>query len=130
MLINKLTFISLFILFSLSACNSAVIDTENVQSTQSTSIQSVQEIEKPNDQSNASTADIKHTLWKVKGETNRADVLTKFKDGESLKKQLDWTSQRINVGRHPLAPKLSGSDPLEEALHGDADDEEEQLGQA
>jgi len=69
-------------------------------------------------------------IEKVKGETNRADVLTKFKDGESLKKQLDWTSQRINVGRHSLAPKLSGSDPLEEALHGDAEDEEEQLGQA
>ena len=66
-------------------------------------------------------------IEKVKGETNRADVLTKFKDGESLKRQLDWTGQQINVGRHPLAPKLSGNDPLEEALQGDAENEEDQF---
>ena len=66
---------------------------------------------------------------KVKGETNRADVLTKFKDGTALTQQLTWTSQQFNIGRHPLAPKLSGSDPLEEALtREDAEDEEEQLG--
>ena len=66
-------------------------------------------------------------IEKVKGETNRADVLTKFIDGESLKRQLDWTGQPINVGRHPLAPKWSGNDPLEEALQGDAENNEESL---
>jgi hypothetical protein len=65
---------------------------------------------------------------KVKGETNRADVLTKFKDGEALKQQLVWTGQQLNYGRHPLAPKLSTADPLEELLNNDPDDDgEEQL---
>jgi hypothetical protein len=62
---------------------------------------------------------------KVKGEINRADVLTKFKDGTALKQQLDWTNQVVNFGRHELAPKLSKTDPLEELL--DEDNEEEQL---
>ena len=62
---------------------------------------------------------------KVKGETNRADVLTKFKDGTSLQQQLDWTDQRVSFGRHSLAPKLTKKDPLDELI-GD-DDEEEQL---
>ena len=52
-------------------------------------------------------------IEKVKGEVNRADVLTKFKDGESIKRQLDWTNQRITEGRHNLAPKLSVRDPLD-----------------
>ena len=65
-------------------------------------------------------------IEKVKGEINRADVLTKFKDGEALKKQLDWTGQLINTGRHPLAPKLSKGDPLNDELN-DGSDEEEQL---
>ena len=50
---------------------------------------------------------------KVKGETNRADVLTKFKDGEAFKQQLQWTQQAISTGRHEIAPKLSKIDPLE-----------------
>ena len=61
---------------------------------------------------------------KVKGETNRADVLTKFKHGESLKQQLVWTSQVLTFGRHSKAPKLSSSDPLSELL-GEGDEEEE-----
>ena len=61
---------------------------------------------------------------KVKGETNRADVLTKFKDGESLKQQLTWTSQVLTFGRHTIAPKLSNLDPLSELL-GEGDEEEE-----
>ena len=65
---------------------------------------------------------------KVKGETNRADVLTKFKDGEALKQQLEWTNQMLNFGRHPLAPKLSNSDPLQELVDDGVDDDaEEQL---
>ena len=65
---------------------------------------------------------------KVKGETNRADVLTNFKDGEALKQQLVWTGQQLNYGRHPLAPKSSTADPLEELLNNDPDDDgEEQL---
>ena len=63
---------------------------------------------------------------KVKGEINRADVLTKFKDGESLKKQLQWTAQQLNFGRHPLAPKLSGTDFLEEPVTGDPTGEDEE----
>ena len=61
---------------------------------------------------------------KVKGETNRADVLTKFKDGESLKQQLTWTGQVLTFGRHTIAPRLSNSDPLSELL-GEGDEEEE-----
>ena len=65
---------------------------------------------------------------RVKGETNRADVLTKFKDGEALKQQLEWTNQKLNFGRHPLVPKLSNSDPLQELVDdGIDDDAEEQL---
>jgi len=60
-------------------------------------------------------------------EINRADVLTKFKDGESLKRQLGWTGQLINTGRRHLAPKLSNGDPLDEALGNDPDEEEDQL---
>ena len=63
---------------------------------------------------------------KVKGETNRADVLTKFKDGESLKQQLGWTNQVLTFGRHIIAPKISGGDPLEDVINED-EDEEEQL---
>ena len=66
-------------------------------------------------------------IEKVKGEINRADVLTKFKDGESLKRQLTWTSQMPAIGRHNLAPKLSVKDPLDDLLNHD-DDDEEQLG--
>ena len=61
---------------------------------------------------------------KVKGETNRADVLTKFKDCEALKQQLIWTGQVLTFGRHVIAPKLSSSDPLPELL-GEGDEEEE-----
>ena len=60
---------------------------------------------------------------KVKGETNRADVLTKFKDGESLKQQLNWTGQVLIFGRHIIAPKLASSDPLEEVINEDEDEE-------
>ena len=62
---------------------------------------------------------------KVKGETNRADVLTKFKDGTALKQQLDWTDQIVSFGRHPLAPKLTKKDPLDELIGNDDDDEEQ-----
>ena len=65
-------------------------------------------------------------IEKVKGEINRADVLTKFKDGESIKRQLIWTNQLITEGRHLLAPKLSTSDPLDDLVNND-DHEEEQL---
>ena len=42
---------------------------------------------------------------KVKGTVNRADALTKPKDGPALKQQLNWTSQVLMPGRHPQAPK-------------------------
>ena len=53
-------------------------------------------------------------------------MLTKFKDGTALKQQLDWTDQIVSFGRHPLAPKLTKKDPLDELI-GDDDDAEEQL---
>ena len=65
-------------------------------------------------------------IEKVKGEINRADVLTKFKDGESIKRQLVWTNQLMADGRHDLAPKLNVSDPLDDLVNND-DHEEEQL---
>ena len=52
-------------------------------------------------------------IEKVKGEINRADVLTKPKDGPSLNQQLTWTNQVITAGRHEKAPKLADFDPLE-----------------
>ena len=66
-------------------------------------------------------------IERVKGEINRADVLTKFKDGESLKIQPTWTIQLPAIGRHDLAPKLSVADPLDDLLNHE-DDNEEQLG--
>ena len=51
-------------------------------------------------------------IEKVKGEINRADVLTKPRDGPSLKQQLAWTRQEVRDGRRWLAPKLSKGDPL------------------
>ena len=53
-------------------------------------------------------------IEKVKGEINRADVLTKPKDGPSLNQQLKWTGQVITAGRHDKAPKLADFDPLED----------------
>ena len=53
-------------------------------------------------------------IEKVKGEINRSDALTKYKDGESIKRQLEWTNQIIMSGRHSIAPRLSGNDPLED----------------
>ena len=61
-------------------------------------------------------------IEKVKGDVNRADVLTKPKDRKALNQQLAWTSQLITNGRHMLAPKLSETDPLEEVK---IDEEEE-----
>ena len=65
-------------------------------------------------------------IEKVKGEINRADALTKYKDGESIKRQLAWTNQVITSGRHCIAPKLSNKDPLEE-MDNEGDNEEDQL---
>ena len=66
-------------------------------------------------------------IEKVKGEINRADVLTKYKDGESIKRQLNWTNQVITSGRHSIAPKMSAKDPLEDMDNGGSDNGEEQL---
>ena len=65
-------------------------------------------------------------IEKVKGEINRADALTKYKDGESIKRQLNWTNQVITSGRHSIAPKLSNKDPLEE-MDNEDDGGEDQL---
>ena len=65
-------------------------------------------------------------IEKVKGEINRADALTKYKDGESIKRQLAWTNQVITSGRHSIAPKLSNKDPLEE-MDNEGDNGEDQL---
>ena len=67
-------------------------------------------------------------IEKVKGEINRADALTKYKDGESIKRQLAWTSQVITSGRHCIAPKLSNKDPLEE-MDEEGDNGQDQLEQ-
>ena len=65
-------------------------------------------------------------IEKVKGEINRADVLTKFKAGESIKMHLTWTSQLPTLGRHVSATELNLTDPLDELLNNE-DNEEEQL---
>ena len=62
----------------------------------------------------------------MKGEINRADALTKYKDGESIKRQLAWTNQVITSGRHCIAPKLSSKDPLEE-MDNEEDHGEDQV---
>ena len=61
-------------------------------------------------------------MEKVKGEINRADVLTKPKDGPSLKQQLTWTGQVITNGRHAKAPKLADFDPLDREAGSDAEE--------
>ena len=53
-------------------------------------------------------------IEKVQGEINRSDALTKYKDGESIKRQLTWTGHIIAEGRHCIAPKLSTKDPLDD----------------
>lgn len=52
---------------------------------------------------------------KVKGIINRADALTKPKDGTSLKQHSSWTDQELTRGRHEYAPKLAGNENLHEA---------------
>ena len=52
--------------------------------------------------------------------------MTKYKDGESIKRQLAWTNQVITSGRHRIAPKLSNKDPLEE-MDNEDDHGEDQL---
>ena len=63
-------------------------------------------------------------IEKVKGEINRADALTKPKDGPRIKQQLEWTGQLIMPGRHDLAPKLAGNDPSDDIqFEGNLDEE-------
>ena len=52
-------------------------------------------------------------IEKVKGTVNRADILTKLKDGPALKQQLAWTGQVLLPGRHPAAPKLTSFNLME-----------------
>lgn len=74
-------------------------------------------------QEKVNTGDIE--VEKVKGEINRADALTKPKDGPRLKQHLEWTNQKLEYGRHDLAPKLATGDPLEEYTF--EENEEEQI---
>lgn len=46
---------------------------------------------------------------KVMGIINRADALTKRKEGSSLKQHSHWTSQDISKGRHEFAPKFTNA---------------------
>ena len=57
------------------------------------------------------------------GVLNRADALTKPKDGKSLLQHLDWTGQVVTKGRNENAPKLTGTDPLEERYEDESCDE-------
>ena len=62
-------------------------------------------------------------IEKVMGVLNRADALTKPKDGKSLLQHLEWTSQVVTKGRNEHAPKLANTDPLDESYEGELDDE-------
>jgi hypothetical protein len=64
-------------------------------------------------------------IEKVKGEINRADALTKYKDGPSIRKHVEWTNQRFENGRHKIMPALTQLDPFDEC--GEDDNDEEQL---
>lgn len=46
-------------------------------------------------------------IEKVKGEVNRADALTKYKDSVALGNHVKWTCQTHAVGRHELMPKVA-----------------------
>ena len=60
-------------------------------------------------------------IEKVKGTVNRADALTKPKDGPALKQQLTWTGQVIMSRRHPQAPKLTNYDLMDVLSDRDED---------
>ena len=60
-------------------------------------------------------------IEKVKGTVNRADALTKPKDGPAIKQQLIWTGQVIMPGRHPQAPKLTNYDLMDVLSDRDED---------
>lgn len=60
---------------------------------------------------------------KVKGETNRADALTKPKDGTSLRQHLQWTDQELTKGRHEYAPKLAGNEGLDDNYDNNEDED-------
>ena len=62
-------------------------------------------------------------IEKVMGTLNRADALTKPKDGKSLLQHLEWTNQIVTKGRHEHAPKLTKTDPLEERYEDESCDE-------
>ena len=64
--------ITLFLIFALTACDAAVVDSENVPVATEQSTQ----VSEPRDNSSESTtSDVKHTLWKVKGEKNTLYLL-------------------------------------------------------
>lgn len=62
-------------------------------------------------------------IEKVMGILNRADALTKPKDGKSLSQHPEWTKQVVTKGRNEHAPKLANTDPLEEDYGDELDDE-------
>ena len=62
-------------------------------------------------------------IEKVRGDINRADPLTKPKDGPCLKAHLAALDQHLSAGTHELAPKLSLPDLLDE-LNEEGDEEE------
>ena len=45
------------------------------------------------------------TLEKIDGKKNVADALTKYVNGDQLKKHAEKVGQRVVAGRHKLAPK-------------------------
>ena len=75
MRLNKYSLFSLFILFFLCGCDAAEIDSEKLQNSQPTVIQSTQQTENNEKRNSAVTSDIKHTLWKVKGDSNTLYLL-------------------------------------------------------
>ncbi len=72
--INKLILMLLVALFSLCACEATVSDTENLQSPNVDSPQEISKTISATD-TNSSSESTKHTLWKVKGETNTLYLL-------------------------------------------------------
>ncbi len=53
-------------------------------------------------------------ILKVKGETNWADALTKYVDGDTLRRHSRYVGLEISSGRHQIMPELGEAESEEE----------------
>ena len=66
-------------------------------------------------------------IEKIKGTENPADLLTKYKDLESIRLYAGWTNCGFETGRHELMPQVSekegsADDPWEGPVNKDVEE--------